>query len=73
MTIYGVDEVDVEKLKHPFATLGDTPEEWRGIFGNSLQSIRTFLAAHDGFEVPRQMHQSGDGERRIQKREPALG
>jgi hypothetical protein len=51
MTIYGVDEVDVEKLKHPFATLGDTPEEWRGIFGKSLQSIRTFLAAHDGFEV----------------------
>jgi hypothetical protein len=51
MTIYGVDELDPEKLKHPFATLADTPEEWRGIFNKSLQSIRTFLAAHDGFEV----------------------
>jgi hypothetical protein len=32
MTIYGVDEADPEKFKHPFADLADAPEEWRGIF-----------------------------------------
>ncbi len=51
MTIYGVDVVDPEELKRPFATLADTPEEWRGIFGKSLHSIRGFLAVHDSFEV----------------------
>jgi hypothetical protein len=51
MTIYGVDEVDLEKLKHPFAALADTPEEWRAIIGKSLGFIRMFLAEHDAFEV----------------------
>jgi hypothetical protein len=51
MTIYGVDEVDLDKLKEPFATLAETPEEWRIVFDSSLKSIRAFLAVHDGFEV----------------------
>ena len=51
MTIYGVDVVDPEDLKQPFAGLADTPHEWRGIFGKSLRTMRAFLAAHDGFEV----------------------
>lgn len=51
MTIYVVDEADLSKLEHPFAALADKPEEWRVIFGKSLQTIRVFLAAHDGVEV----------------------
>jgi hypothetical protein len=51
MTIYGVDVVDPEKLKRPFAELAETPDEWRGIFGKSLSTIRTFLAVHDGLGV----------------------
>jgi hypothetical protein len=51
MTIYGVDEVDLEKLRHPFTGLADTSDEWHSIFSRSLQTIRTFLAVHDNFEV----------------------
>jgi hypothetical protein len=51
MSIYGVGEVDLERLKHPFAALTETPEEWHAVFDNSLQSIRMFLAAHDSFEL----------------------
>jgi hypothetical protein len=51
MTIDGVDVIDPDKLRHPFAGLADTPDEWRGIFGKSLNSIRAFLAMHDGLEV----------------------
>ena len=49
--MYGFDDIDLEALRLPFAALADTPAEWRVIFGQSLQSIRTFLAVHDGFEV----------------------
>ena len=51
MTIYGVDVLGPEGLRHPFADLANSPEEWRVIFTKSLQSIRTFLAIHDNFEV----------------------
>ena len=51
MTIYGVDQVDAEELRHPFAGLAETPEQWRCIFNESLQSIRAFLAAHDNLEI----------------------
>jgi hypothetical protein len=51
MTIYGVDDFNSENLKHPFAALADTPGEWRFVFERSLHSIKTFLAAHDSFEV----------------------
>lgn len=51
MVIDGVDEARLDDLKHPFSELADTPEEWRAIFNNSLRSIRTFLAGHDGVEI----------------------
>ena len=51
MSMYGFDQVDLETLKHPFAALAHTHEEWRSVFVNSLGSISRFLAAHDGFEV----------------------
>lgn len=53
MRISGVDEIDPEILtqRHPFSGLADTPEEWRSLFSKSVDSIRTFLAVHDGIEV----------------------
>jgi hypothetical protein len=51
MSIYGVDEIEPDKLRHPFAALADTPEEWRVVFDTSIQFIRAFLAAHDNFEI----------------------
>ena len=51
MTIYGFGEVDLEELRHPFAGLAKTPEEWRRVFSKSLQSVRIFLAIHDSLEV----------------------
>ena len=50
-SIYGVDEADLEKLQHPFATLADTPEQWRSIFDRSLGFIRSFLTVRDSASV----------------------
>jgi hypothetical protein len=51
MTIYGVDAVDPEHVRHPFEALANTPQEWRFVFDRSFDTIKTFLAAHDGAEV----------------------
>jgi hypothetical protein len=50
-SIHGADEVDLGSLKHPFADLAETPEEWRAVFSHALQFVRDFLATHDAFEV----------------------
>jgi hypothetical protein len=36
MTNDGLDAVELEALKHPFASLGGTPREWRAIFNEAL-------------------------------------
>ena len=51
MTIYGVDVLGPDGLRHPFTELADSPQEWRVIFTKSLHNIRTFLAIHDNFEA----------------------